>query len=128
MIAAIWKISPAALQVVDNAPPVLRFPFGGARRELATFVKDRAAVAGWPRDDTSLSALSPEKEFMPPTYRTLGFFLLGPEHVTAAAAESAAAEMAAIELLENQTRKIEQLLQQGRERGSYDKGRRGIWR
>ena len=66
MVLAMVKISSAALQVEEHAPPLLA-PLEAGLRELTIRANDRSAQSRWPREETALLALSPPKEPNSPT-------------------------------------------------------------
>jgi len=74
MMPAIWKISAAALQVEEAAPPLL--PLDGYFNELTTFAKHCSVHTGNPNDVTLFWAFNPPKEFIPPMNCTLLSLLL----------------------------------------------------
>lgn len=66
IMAAILKISPAALQVEERAPPpFFPFPFDGYFKELTIFANDWSAQTGRPKETTLLWAFKPPKELSP---------------------------------------------------------------
>lgn len=66
MIAAILKISDAALQVEERAPPPLPLPWDAEDlRELITIAKDWWVHTGRPKEAMWLCAFRPPKEFSP---------------------------------------------------------------
>lgn len=71
---AIWKISPAALQVEEAAPPLL--PLDGYFNELTTFAKHCSVHTGSPNDVTLFWAFNPPKWFTPLMKFTLLSLLL----------------------------------------------------
>ncbi|KAF7817538.1 hypothetical protein G2W53_031507 [Senna tora] len=62
MIAAIWKISPAALHVDDRAPPLFPFPFP---LDATISAKHFSVLFGLPNEITLLWAFRPPNEFNP---------------------------------------------------------------
>lgn len=70
IMEAILKISRAALQVADKAPPPLPFD-DGVLNELTIFAKDCSVDTGRPNEVTWSFAFSPSNEFNPLMYFTL---------------------------------------------------------
>ncbi|KAF3620837.1 hypothetical protein FXO38_32159 [Capsicum annuum] len=73
IMEAILKISEAALQVEDKAPPPLACD-DGVLNELTIFAKDCSVDIGRPNEATWLFAFSPPNEFNPSMYFTLVAF------------------------------------------------------
>lgn len=74
IIEAILKISTAALQVEDKAPPLPCDDDDVVLKELTMFANDCSVLKGWPNEATLLCALSPSNEFKPLMYFTLVLF------------------------------------------------------
>lgn len=72
IMEAILKISRAALQVEDKAPPLACDD--GVFNELTIFAKDCSVDIGRPNEATWLFAFSPSNEFKPLMYFTLVTF------------------------------------------------------
>lgn len=70
---AILKISTAALQVEDKAPP-LPCDDDVVLKELTMLANDCSVLKGRPNEATLLCALSPSNEFKPLMYFTLILF------------------------------------------------------